>query len=134
MLLINTVPLDCINYAAKTYHLPPALILAVLKTEGGYKGLAKKNTNGSYDYGPMQVNSIWLLKLANYGYTQDDLQFNPCKNVLAASWILSKKIVQAQTLQKGIGNYHSYRFSYNLSYYRKITSNYIKTNHFLKAD
>jgi soluble lytic murein transglycosylase-like protein len=86
---INDVPITCINQAAVTYHVPATLILSIMKKENGRNGQAVPNKNGSYDIGVCQINSRWLPTLARYGYTRDDIQFNPCKNVMAASWILA---------------------------------------------
>ncbi|HEX4044123.1 MAG TPA: lytic transglycosylase domain-containing protein, partial [Gammaproteobacteria bacterium] len=80
-IMVNDVPLDCINQAAITYHVPATIILSVMKKEGGKNGDANHNKNGTVDYGVMQINSIWLPKISAYGYTKDDLQYNACKNV-----------------------------------------------------
>ena len=84
--LINDVPIDCINHAAITYHVPATIILSVIRQENGRNGQAKPNKNGTFDYGVMQINTIWLSKLASYGYTKDELQNDPCKNVKAGTW------------------------------------------------
>jgi hypothetical protein len=51
------------------------------------------NDNGSYDLGPMQINTIWLPELAQswgvsestaYKWVRDD----PCTNMGVAAWIL----------------------------------------------
>ena len=49
-LLINGVPIECINQAAVTYYVPAKVILSVMAVEGGRVGMAKRNTNGTYDY------------------------------------------------------------------------------------
>ena len=74
---IHGVPVECINQAAIAYHVPATLILSVLAVEGGAVGLASANKNGTVDYGPMQINSIWLSKIRLYGYTQHQLQYDP---------------------------------------------------------
>lgn len=123
-LLIHDVPIDCINQAAITYHVPAKLIISILKTEGGRKGSATRNKNGSYDYGPMQINSSWLKQLRPYGYTADALQNNPCLNVRVGTWILAKAVSSEKELWRGIGNYHSCTFSLNIKYQQKIARQY----------
>lgn len=59
-LLIHGIPIECINRAAITYVVPAKVILSVLATENGKVGTARPNKNGSYDLGPMQINSGWL--------------------------------------------------------------------------
>ena len=55
----------CIFTAAQTYSVPPTVILGVLNVEGGKVGMASSNTNGTYDLGPMQINTIWVPELAS---------------------------------------------------------------------
>src|SRR6185312_5860169 len=92
--------------------------------EGGRLGSASHNKNGSYDYGPMQINSIWLPKLAAYGYTQHHLQYDACANVMAGTWILSQNIANARNLWHGIGGYHSYTPHLNQGYQKKVADVY----------
>jgi hypothetical protein len=127
--LINDVPVSCINQAAISYHLPAALILSVMQKENGRNGQAIHNKNGTFDLGVMQINTLWLPTLKRYGYTRDELQFNPCKNIEAATWILAKSLASGETAWSGVGNYHSHMLNYNQSYsssvhalYQKITS------------
>lgn len=72
-LLIHGVPVECINRAAITYYVPAKVIVSVLETEGGAPGLAKSNKNGTVDFGPMQINSTWLARIAPFGYTAEQL-------------------------------------------------------------
>jgi hypothetical protein len=68
-LFISDVPLNCINAAAIQYHIPAKLIISILNVERGETGLAQRNKNGSYDLGPMQINTSWWPKLYDYGIT-----------------------------------------------------------------
>lgn len=126
VLVIQDVPIECINAAAVTYHVPAKMILSVLNTEGGKAGMAKTNRNGSVDLGPMQINSVWLPTLARYGLKQEDIQFDPCINVKVGTWILSQGIVQGKDYWKGIGNYHSHNNQFNMSYQIKVRKRYEK--------
>lgn len=119
-LVIHDVPIECINQAAVAYHIPAALLLSVLGVEGGYAGTASPNRNGTFDYGPMQINTIWLSKIKPYGYTREDIQYNPCKNVMVGAWILSQNIADSTDLWRGIGGYHSYTTSLNEDYQHKV--------------
>ena len=120
-MVINDVPIECINLAAVQYNVPAVIIISVLKTEGGRVGSASMNKNGTIDYGPMQINTIWLDKLKKYGYSVNDLQYDPCLNVAAGTWILAQAIAEdASSIWKGIGNYHSHSYTENLSYQYKV--------------
>lgn len=122
---IHGVPIECINQAAVTYHVPATLILAVLAIENGAKGSASPNQNGTFDFGPMQINSIWLSKIRLYGYTQHQLQYDPCVNVKVGTWILSQQIANdSSSLWRGIGNYHSHSARLNRAYQLKVLEVY----------
>ena len=55
----------CIFLASQQYHVPPAILIGILKVEGGTVGQeVGPNTNGTYDLGPMQINTVWLEELS----------------------------------------------------------------------
>src|SRR5207244_3553887 len=114
------VTIECIDKVAIQYHVPAVLIISVLKTENGKVGSANLNKNGTYDYGPFQVNSSWLSRLAPYGYTQQSLQYDPCANTAAGTWILATEIASSQDLWRGVANYHSHTTSFNQPYQAKV--------------
>ena len=121
---IHGVPIECINQAAVAYHVPATLILSVLATEGGHVGLASANKNGTFDYGPMQINSVWVPKIQAYGYTKQQLQYDPCVNVTVGTWILSQNIANSSTAWRGIGGYHSHIATLNYHYQTKVSEVY----------
>jgi hypothetical protein len=131
MLIINDVPIECINKAAVEYHVPATLIISVLKAENGRVGTASLNKNGTYDYGPMQINTVWLREIEKYGFTREAIQYNPCANVAVGAWILSREIANGQTLWQGVGNYHSHTLDKNVRYSHKIAKTYQKINNIL---
>lgn len=122
--IVNDVPVECINHAAIVYHVPAKVILSIIKAEGGRNGMANRNTNGTYDYGVMQINSSWLPQIKPYGFTRHDLQYNSCKNVEVGTWILSQSIASGTNLWSGVGNYHSHTPHFNQSYREKIRAYY----------
>lgn len=120
------VPLDCINQAAIEYHVPAKLIISILETEGGKVGKTEKNKNGSYDIGPMQINSSWLKSLSTYGITKNQLLYNACINVKVGTWILAKNIAAENNLLIGVGDYNSHTARFNQVYYHQVQKNYTK--------
>ena len=54
----------CVYQASQEYSLPPRGLIALWLTEGGRQGTQSKNKNGTIDYGPMQINTVWLKRLA----------------------------------------------------------------------
>lgn len=102
----------CIFSAAQTYVVPPSVILGILNVEGGRIGQAVKNTNNSYDLGPMQINTIWIPELANYwGVSRatalQKVRDDACINIGVGAWILRRKMNETGSLYKGIAYYHS---------------------------
>lgn len=120
------IPLHCINEAAIAYHLPAKLIIAVLETERGKLGGITINKNGTFDIGPMAINSLWLPELKKFGITQQDIQFDACSNLKVGVWILSKKIARRNNLSVGVGDYHSHSAELNRIYYDKVKINLTK--------
>lgn len=101
------VPAICIAYAASKFEIPPSLILAVLKAEGGRTGMENRNTNGTYDLGPMQINTTWLPLLRGHGVERAALRDDGCLNVWVGAWILRSALNSTHHWWRGVGRYHS---------------------------
>ena len=84
------IPQQCVVATIQRYQIPATLIVGILGQENGRVGTASRNSNGSVDYGPGQVNSIWLATLAPYGVTAKDLQWDGCKNLWVSGWIMRR--------------------------------------------
>ncbi len=116
----------CMLLAAQTYQVPPAVLIGIMHVEGGRVGQeVGPNTNGTYDLGPMQINSLWVPQLASawkIKETQayDAIRDDGCVNVRVAAWILRKKIKTAGSLYKGIAYYHSATPEVGSRYAKKV--------------
>ena len=99
----------CVTQAAEDYSLPVRGLLAVWLTEGGVPGTISQNTNGTADYGPMQINTIWAKKLEkDFGITREMLTDDFCMSIRAGAYILRYEINQAGgSFWDGVGHYHS---------------------------
>ena len=102
----------CFLLASHNYNVPPAALLAIMRVEGGRVGLESPNKNGSFDLGPMQINTIWVPQLAQYWKVDHitaraRVRDNACVNVHVAAWILRQRINQTGHLWGGIAGYHS---------------------------
>lgn len=102
----------CFIFAAQTYHVPEAVLIGLYKTEGGEIGQEVKNTNGTSDLGPMQINSLWVPQLAQkwgvsedtaYGWLRDD----GCTNIGVSAWVLRTHLDATGSMSKAIEHYHS---------------------------
>jgi hypothetical protein len=123
---LNDVPVSCINHAAVEFHVPASLIVSVISIERGSIGRTSKNKNGTYDMGPMQINSSWLTTLKKYGYSANDIIYDACKNVYVGTWILASNISKSNEIWKGVGNFHSRKSSLNYTYSNKVKNTFYK--------
>lgn len=98
---------QCIAQAAQAFRIPELPLWIILDVERGTLGRVSRNTNGTYDMGPMQINSIWLKRLAPYGITEHQVLNNLCMNIYVGAWIFTKELKEHGTLPKAIANYHS---------------------------
>ncbi len=117
---------QCILSVSEIYDIPPWLLIAILDVEGGSIGTISENKNGSYDIGPMQINSLWLDKLKKSNIDLNMLRFNGCLNVQVGGWILKKNLNRYKDdFWKGIGAYHS-RTDHLNKKYRKLVYKHIR--------
>jgi len=133
-LLINGVPVECINQAAVAFHVPAVIIASVLTVENAKAGSATTNRNGTYDYGSMQINTVWVDKLHQYGYTKEEIKNNPCTNVWVGTWILSQKIARGKDFWHGVGGYNSFHLPQNYRYQRKVAKKYYSLMSYLSGN
>lgn len=115
----------CLMLAAQTYSVPPAVMVGILQVEGGAIGQQVRNTNGSYDLGPMQINTIWVPELASFwGVEQVTaarwIRDDACTNMGVAAWILRRHMDETGSLSKAIAHYHSKTPSRGYSYKAKV--------------
>jgi hypothetical protein len=105
---------NCLIAAGNAYHEPAALLVVLLNVEGGRLGAVSLNTNRTVDIGPMQVNDIWVPKVAAHWATTPRaaylaLRDNFCANVEAGAWILRMGLDEARgDVWEGVGFYHSH--------------------------
>ncbi len=100
-------PAVCIVQAEVRYSVPANLIRGVLHAEGAGPGVAARNANGSEDLGWMQINTLWLPKLARYGITRDSLLYDPCINVGVGAWILQRYYLRFRDWTAAIRAYNA---------------------------
>src|SRR3954470_17199393 len=116
----------CMAVVAQVYTLPPRVLPAIQRVEGGAPGLVHQNENGTEDLGVMQVNTIWLPYLSRYSglppaEVRERLLNRVCFNVAAAGLIM--RIYLDETggdLMRAVGNYHSHTPALNLAYQSKV--------------
>lgn len=121
----STVLAACLMLASQTYSVPPAVLVGIYKAEGGQIGQEVRNTNGSYDLGPMQINTIWLPDLARrWGVKEKTarkwVRDDACTNVGVAAWILKGHLDETGSLSKAIAHYHSRTPKHGTKYRKRV--------------
>jgi hypothetical protein len=126
MLLTAQALATCLLMASNTYQVPAAVMIGIMHVEGGHIGQeAGPNFNGSYDLGPMQVNTHWVPQLAQLWHVSEHtahlwVRDNGCVNVHVAAWILKQKIAETGSLYGGIAHYHSATPGLGYTYANKV--------------
>ncbi|MCB1562817.1 MAG: lytic transglycosylase domain-containing protein [Alphaproteobacteria bacterium] len=121
----STVLAACLMLASQTYSVPPAVLVGIYKAEGGQVGQEVANENGSYDLGPMQINTIWLPELSKqWGVNESTarrwIRDDACTNVGVAAWILRGHIDETKSLSQAIAHYHSRTPRYGTKYKSRV--------------
>lgn len=118
--------LACMLASAMHYRLPPRVLPAIQRVEGGVMGKVSQNTDGSVDIGLMQINSRWILPIAIMTHetpaqVATRLALEPCFNVAAAAMILRRALDNEHgNLLRAIGDYHSRTLPLNMAYQHKV--------------
>lgn len=117
----------CLMLASQTYSVPPAVLVGIYKAEGGKIGQEVGNTNGSYDLGPMQINTLWMPELAEkWGVNVDTarkwVRDDACTNVGVAAWILKGHLNETKSLSQAIAHYHSRTPHHGTRYKKRVIS------------
>jgi soluble lytic murein transglycosylase-like protein len=113
---------DCFDEAAKYQKVNPLILRAIAWQESHNRPEAlHKNANGSTDYGLMQINSVHLPVLAQYGISTSTLM-EPCKNVYIAAWHLRQQMNKYGNTWAAVGAYHSETPSLRDQYARQIVA------------
>ena len=107
----------CSITAAIKYQVPANILLAIAEKEGGKPEMVIANKNGTYDIGPMQFNSAYLLELRQYGIVPADVAVKGCYPYNLAAWRLRRHLLyDTGSLWARAANYHSRTAQYNLLY------------------
>lgn len=113
----------------KIYNLPPQLLWGIAKQESGLDPIAvNKNSNGTYDLGLMQINSVHLRMLKTKGIDARDL-FYPETNIAVGAYILSDCFKRYGQNWKGLTCYNGriegndYAFKVLKNIYGELSAN-----------
>lgn len=123
--MINHIFAACLMMAAQTYSVPPQVLVGILHVEGGKVGQQVRNTNGTYDLGPMQINTLWTKELAkewrvSRATAKRLIRDDACTNVNVAAWILRRNLNETKSLSKAIAWYNSRTPHIGYRYKKKV--------------
>ena len=115
----------CIQNAAAGRDWLEITLWGLRDQEAGWTGAQIRNSNGTYDLGPMQVNSWWIPKLAKLtlrpqAHVRWWLTHDPCFNVRAGKGIFLSALADAKDYWTAVGIYHSPTRWRRSAYARKV--------------
>ncbi len=122
----------CEDKATTEHKVDASLLMAILDVERGRKGTVTYNTsNGSYDLGPGQVNTIqfeeWWFKKEYPTVTWRELSTNTCLNLEVAGRVLKQRIKElksGESIWNAVGHYNSKTKKYKIAYLQKVMKAY----------
>lgn len=98
---------DCIATASRYHGVNEIVLRAIAWHESKMDAWAvRKNSNGTYDIGRMQTNSVHRDELAKYGIAPSHL-LDPCISAYVGAWMYKKKINKHGNTWAAVGAYHS---------------------------
>ncbi len=118
--------LNCAIQAGLKYNIPVDVLLAISSIENGNIDTISKNTNNTYDYGVMQINSDYIKDLnekLKLDLIPDDFLKRDCFSFQTAAYKLKEhiKFDKGDLLTK-LAMYHSKTPKYNEIYKKKIVA------------
>lgn len=120
-----SLSLACLLSVSASYRVPAEGLVLILGAERGKAGAESKNTNETYDLGPMQINSVHVPQIASilgkdeqtvYKLLRDD----GCFNAAVAAMLLRQHLDRDKDLRTAIGSYHSRTPSVREKYLNRI--------------
>jgi hypothetical protein len=102
----------CIRQASRGQPWLEKTLWGLRDQEAGWIGAEVRNSNGSHDLGPLQINSWWTPRIAALVgrspiQVRHWLRFDPCFNAQSARWIFLSALRSTGNYWKAIGVYHS---------------------------
>ena len=117
-LLIREADAFCFQEAGEAYGVSPSLLEAIMVVESqGDPGAINYNTDGSYDFGLMQINSSWAKP---WGLEIWITLGDPCANVYAGAYVLADCIKQYGQTWDAVGCYNARTKQKKIDYVRKV--------------
>jgi soluble lytic murein transglycosylase-like protein len=99
---------SCWEQAGSRYGIDPILLKAIAwqESRGHARAVGPRLPDGNVAIGQMQINTVHLKTLAQYGIHRDDL-FDACTSQTVGAWVLSSCINQYGSTWKAVGCYYA---------------------------
>ena len=102
----------CFVAEAQKQQISLLLAASVMKNEAGRVGFERQNKDGSWDLGPMQINTVHLRDIQKWTGLKEhevrrSLVWDMCANVATGMWLLRRAIDRSGDVWAGVGAYHS---------------------------
>jgi len=108
----------CFQEAGQLYGINPMVLRSIAKIESNTKPDAvNRNSNGSYDVGLMQINTIWKSTLGEERWRHLG---DACYNTKTGAWILATCIIKYGYNWQAIGCYNSQTPELSEIYAKKV--------------
>jgi soluble lytic murein transglycosylase-like protein len=107
---------SCWKPVGEQYGIDPLLLKAIAwkESRGNSTAVGPKLTDGNVALGLMQINSIHLENLKQFGIDRDKL-FDACINQQVGAWVLANCIAKFGPVWKAVGCYYTGPYSTNIA-------------------
>jgi len=105
LLLAGNASPFCFEEAGRMYDISPLLLWGIAQTESGFDPAAVNwNSDGSYDFGLMQINSSWASIIGPSLWSRLG---DACTNVKVGAWVLAQCIGRYGYTWEAVGCYNA---------------------------
>ena len=112
----------CFQEAGEAYGVSPFLLQAIMVVESqGDASAIHRNSDGSYDFGLMQINSHWAKP---WGLGTWDMLGDPCVNVYAGAYVVADCIRRHGQTWEAVGCYNARSTRKKIDYALKVKEVY----------
>ena len=120
---VGPADIPCVIQAAMRHGVPANVLLALASVEGGKNGQLVRNTNGTYDVGHFQLNTMHFAENGVFQHIRkDDVAWRGCYNAELAAWFLRQRLDApgGGDYWTRVATYHSATPKFNAIYRGKL--------------
>ena len=123
---VEPADIECVLEAAYRQGVAANVLLAIASVENGKNGQVVENTNGTYDIGHFQINTMhWEEGGMFHGVPQvskEDVAWRGCYNAELAAWMLKRNLDEnnGKDYWTKAASYHSRTPRFNAIYREKL--------------